>query len=98
MLGVDASVWLPSAALVLGAIITAWGQWATRSKLGALHNEVKTGNDKTSGQLASITRGRQIDEDIPPEDQTEDEAHYVDQYLHGRPREEIVKHRDDLNP
>jgi hypothetical protein len=84
MLAVDASVWLPSAALVLGAIITAIGQFATRRGLrdvsGAVqevHAEVKTGNHKTIGGLQALAEGRRIREDIEPGDRTHDEQGYV---------------------
>jgi len=84
MLGVDASVWMPSAALVLVALITAWGQRGTRrgfrdvtAAVGDVHDEVKTGNHKTSGQLAALSEGRRVQADVPEAQRTEDEQGYV---------------------
>ncbi len=91
MLAVDASVWLPSAALVLGAIITAIGQFATRRGLrdvakgvgdvsGAVqevHAEVKTGNHKTIGGLQALAEGRRIQADVEPGERSADEQGYV---------------------
>jgi hypothetical protein len=65
-------------------IVGALNYLATRR----VHNEVKTGNAKTSGQLNVITRGRQINSDIPAIDQTEDEQHYVREYLEDRHHED----------
>jgi hypothetical protein len=100
VLAVDASVWLPSAALVLVALITAWGQSRTRSGLKdvsqgiqEVHQEVRTGNDKTAGQLSVITRGRQIDADIPAGEQSSDQKHYVEQYLEGRHTDDKDRNR-----
>ncbi len=73
----DASVWVPSAAVV---IVGGLNYLGTRR----VHREVKTGNTKTAGQLAAITRGRQIDTDVAEGDQTDDERHYVAQYLEER--------------
>jgi hypothetical protein len=85
MLAVDASVWLPSAALVLVALITAWGQRGTRRGLrdvsdavGDVHDEVRTGNHKTIGGLQALSEGRRIQADVLQADRTEDEQGYVD--------------------
>jgi hypothetical protein len=78
---VDLAEWGgPVAVVIAGAL----NYLATRR----VHEEVRSGNDKTSGQLNAITRGRQINQDIPAGQQTSDEKHYVEQYLEGRRRED----------
>jgi hypothetical protein len=76
---VDASVWVPSVALVLGALITAWGQRGTRRAVREVHDEVRTGNTKTSGNLLALSEGRRIRADVPESLRTQDERHYVEQ-------------------
>jgi len=69
---------VPSLAVVVSAVITVLGQKATRGKIEAVHQEVKTGNDKTLGGLGALTEGRRIRDQVPAADQSSDQKHYVE--------------------
>ena len=63
---------MPSVALMVSAGITAY--FGSR-----VHKEVKTSNGLTLAALADRAEGRRIAADIPAEDQSASEKHYVEQ-------------------
>jgi hypothetical protein len=60
------------------ALVTRHGQIKTQEKLEVVHQEVKTANGIALGALADRVEGRDISRNVPVEDRTTTEQHYVD--------------------
>jgi hypothetical protein len=66
---------------VTGLVVATGARRAKREILGKVddvHAELVTSNGLTLGNLADAGEGRRIEADVPPEDRTVAEQHYVD--------------------
>ena len=75
---------LTAAGVLLGSVASLRGQRTIRSKVDDVHNEVRTVNGLTLGNLADRNEGQRILENVPPTQRTAAEQHYVEQ-LEPRP-------------
>jgi len=64
--------------VTLNTVITLRGQRDTTRRLDDVHDEVRTINGQSLGDLADADEGRRIEEDIPHADRTTSEQGYVD--------------------
>lgn len=69
---------LAGAVAAVPGVLNFWGSRHAQSKLDAIHDEVKTLNDKPIGQLAAEDETRRI-EGIPHDARTVTEQRHVDE-------------------
>ena len=69
---------ITTGAVMLSAIATLKGQRTIRASVSDVHDEVRTVNGLTLGNLADRDEGRRVRRDTSPGGRTASERHYVE--------------------
>ena len=79
--------------LELAAMLNAVGVLLVGIATIRVHREVRTGNGQTMARLADLAEGRRISRDVPLEQRSPADQHYVDQVSAADDIREVARRR-----